>query len=113
MKEKGFGLVNTCFLNRYDDETQNIAWHSDDFRRMDKDSPVCIVSFGESRSMHFRSIEKIDGERKLHKILLESGSLLVMPPGFQEKFHHKIPKGGQKMEARVSLTFRKFKNDET
>ncbi len=42
------------------------------------------------------------------KLLLQSGSLLLMPPGFQDLYEHRIPKASRKVGERISLTFRGY-----
>jgi len=44
------------------------------------------------------------------KILLEEGSLFVMPVGFQDDYFHRIPKHDRPCDWRISLTFRSFLN---
>ena len=39
-------------------------------------------------------------------IALRNGSYLLMKPGFQEEWQHRIAKSEQAMGARVNLTFR-------
>lgn len=44
----------------------------------------------------------------IHRQLLGSGSMFVMPPGMQQGWQHRIPKGDRRMGTRISLTFRAF-----
>lgn len=41
-------------------------------------------------------------------VKLEDGSLFIMPPGYQEKYLHRIPKHDRPCSWRISLTFRSF-----
>jgi len=43
-----------------------------------------------------------------NRILLERGSLFVMPKGFQDTYFHRIPKHDRPCGWRISLTFRSF-----
>lgn len=106
----GYGEMNGCFLNRYDDHTQHLGWHADDFEGMDHERPVCVVSFGQPREIWFRENGVNGTVPKENRQILENGSLLIMPHGFQGTHQHRIPKGDRTMSPRVSLTFRAFKN---
>lgn len=103
------GPMNGCFLNRYDDEHQALGWHADDFEGMDHSKAVAVVSYGTPREIWWRP----RGEKGVvptdQRRLLEHGSLFVMPPGFQQSYFHRIPKGDHPMKTRISLTFRNFK----
>ena len=100
---------NVCFLNRYDDEKQQLGWHADDSPGMNHDHPIAVVSFGQPREIWWRE----NGQKGVippeQRQLLASGSLFVMPPGFQRTHQHRIPKGDRAMTARVSLTFREYR----
>lgn len=84
--------LNKCFLNCYRDERQHLGWHSDNFRKMDDDSPIAVVSFGGTRELWVRNI----------------GYKGLVPKGFQKTHKHKIPKSGHVVGPRISLTYRKF-----
>jgi len=99
---------NVCFLNRYDDETNQLGWHSDDSPGMLHEHPIAVVSWGEPREIWVREKGAKGEIPKEDRYLLESGSLFIMPPGFQLTHQHRIPKGGRKMGPRVSLTFRRY-----
>ena len=102
------GNPNVCFFNRYDSRANALGWHSDDSPDTSDDDPISVVSFGEEREIWWKPIGAtgvvpLDCRKKLG-----SGSLFVMPPGFQILYRHKIPKGDREMGVRVSLTFRKM-----
>lgn len=99
---------NVCFLNRYDDEKNQLGWHSDDSPGMLHEHPIAVVSFGEPREIWVREKGASGVVPNEDRYLLESGSLFVMPPGFQRTHQHRIPKGSKKMGPRVSLTFRRY-----
>ncbi len=44
-----------------------------------------------------------------NKQRLKSGSLFVMPAGFQDLYHHRIPRSDRECGTRISLTFRRHK----
>lgn len=99
---------NVCFLNRYADASQHLGWHSDDSSGTDPGHPIAVVSFGEAREIWWREIGHKGEIPMEQRRLLEPGSLFVMPPWFQGKYQHKIPRGDRKMGTRISLTFRRI-----
>lgn len=106
-----FGPLNVCFLNRYDHEREHLGWHADDHPGTDHTRPIVVVSFGEARKIQWRMTSAALGlpfPGAVDEQLLEDGSMFVMPPGFQQQYQHRVPKGGRKMKPRVSLTFRAF-----
>ena len=108
---KDFDLnYNVCFLNRYDTGSSQLGWHSDDEPEMNSAHPIAGISFGQSREIWFKEKSVLDSAlTKENKQMLDKGSLFVMPPGFQEKFVHRIPTASSKSATRISLTFRNYK----
>lgn len=99
---------NVCFLNHYKSEREHLGWHSDDSPEMDQYHPIAVISFGAERFIWVKPIG-FKGEIPVEdKYLLHDGSLFIMPPGFQEKFQHRIPKHDRPCGGRISLTFRRF-----
>lgn len=99
---------NGCFLNKYDNEQQHLGWHADDFAGMDVNAPIGVVSFGAEREIWVKKKEEKGNLPSEQKILLNRGSLFLMPVGYQDTHFHKIPKHDRPCEWRISLTFRKF-----
>lgn len=93
-----------CFLNGYEDSSDQLGWHSDDSPEMDDTRPIAIVSLGAERDIMFRKKDSKEVER----LKLENGSLCLMQPGMQDTHQHRIPKAGFECGPRVSLTFRGF-----
>ena len=100
--------INGCFLNRYSDDHKHLGWHADDFVGMDHEVPVVVISFGEPREIWWRVFGQGGVVPPECRQILEPGSMLIMPPGFQHTHQHRIPKGGRSMGPRVSMTFRGF-----
>lgn len=100
--------VNGCFLNMYLNEHDHLGWHADDFNGMDQTQPVVSISFGAEREIWWRPMGTNGVIPSDQKQLLAEGSLFIMPPGFQDKYQHRIPKGDRPLGVRVSLTFRSF-----
>jgi alkylated DNA repair dioxygenase AlkB len=101
--------LNACFLNKYDDEKQHLGWHADDFQKMSGDEPITVVSFGAEREIWLKNQEDKGNIPDDQKILLNRGSLFIMPAFYQEDNFHKIPKHNRPCGWRISLTFRSFK----
>lgn len=102
---------DVCFLNGYEDQSDHLGWHADDSITMDDNRPIAIVSLGVAREFWYCP----QNDRKdVSKLLLENGSLCLMPPGMQDTHYHRIPKAGFTCGARISLTFRGYvPTDET
>jgi alkylated DNA repair dioxygenase AlkB len=100
------GDYNSVLLNKYVHAQDSVSWHSDDEPEMDSEHAIASLSLGASRSFLIRPIaRKTSGER----YLLTSGSLLVMPAGFQKEYQHCVPKSKTPCGYRVNLTFRRMK----
>lgn len=93
---------NSCLLNYYRDGKDSIGWHSDDEKDLIESSPIVSVSLGCPRKFQLRS--KKDSAR-IVSVDLGLGDLLVMNPGVQTNFEHRIPKEESKT-GRINLTFR-------
>lgn len=102
------GGYNVCFLNRYEAERDALGWHCDDSDGTDLEHPIAVVSIGEPREIWWRAKGDAGVVPLDQRQVLESGSLFVMPAGFQRGYEHRIPKGSRTMGPRVSLTFRRY-----
>lgn len=99
--EFGFAM-DCCFINGYNDEKDALGWHADDSPEMNPAEPVLSLSLGAERYIHTRD----NATSEVNKYLLGSGSLFIMPAGFQQSHQHKIPKGDRPCGHRISLTYR-------
>ena len=93
---------SSCLLNFYRDGSDSISWHSDDEPELGPDPIIACLSLGGTRK--FQVKDKRTKERTDY--FLNSGSLLIMPPGFQRTHEHQIPKTKKPTQPRISLTFR-------
>jgi alkylated DNA repair dioxygenase AlkB len=100
------GDYNSVLLNRYADAQDSVAWHSDDEPEMDSEHPIASLSLGVSRAFLVRPIAN---KKAVQTYILTSGSLLVMPAGFQRIYEHCVPKSQTLCGSRVNLTFRRMK----
>lgn len=95
---------NSCLLNRYQNGSEAMGWHADNESCMKKRGAIASISLGESRTMEFR--HKVSKEKV--KVILESGSLLLMLNETQEFWQHQLIKSVRVKQQRVNLTFRTF-----
>ena len=100
------GDYNSVLLNRYANEQDSVSWHSDDEPEMDSDHPIASLSLGAAREFLVRPIAS---KKEVQSYVLTSGSLLLMPPGFQQRYQHCVPKSRTPCATRVNLTFRRMK----
>ncbi len=100
---------NAIFLNKYDDQHQHLGWHADDFPGMRADQPIGVLSFGAEREIWVKKQGESGTVPPEQRILLQDGSLFVMPVGYQDTHFHRIPKHDRPCGWRISLTFRSFK----
>lgn len=108
-KEYG-GEYNSVLLNRYANARDSVSWHSDDEPEMDSNHPIASVSLGASRAFLVRPItDNKSNKTAVRTYTLHPGSLLVMPPGFQQKYWHCVPKSQAACGPRINLTFRRMK----
>lgn len=93
----------SCLLNLYRNGKDSNGWHADDEKELGKNPVIASVSFGAERTFHFRHKTKKDQK---HKLVLESGSLLLMQGKTQHFWKHQLPKTRKPVGERVNLTFR-------
>lgn len=99
---------NACFLNRYDDQHNHLGWHADDSPEMDMDHPIAVISFGAEREIWWKHKDAKGVVPPENRQVLETGSLFIMPRGFQKDHVHRIPKSDRAVGPRISLTFRHY-----
>lgn len=121
-------LFELCFLNRYLNQSDHLGWHADDSPEIDETRPIAVVSLGVEREIWFKpqrclecneyqdsdkvvSCENHSNNFTVTKQLLNHGSLLIMPAGFQQTHYHRIPKCDRTCGERISLTFRGDKTE--
>ena len=95
----------SVLLNLYRDGKDSNGWHADNEKELGKSPVIASVSFGASRFFHLKHRTFKDVRLK---ILLKSGSLLLMEEDTQEKWLHQIPKTAKQIGPRINLTFRKI-----
>lgn len=95
-----------CFLNRYENERQQLGWHADDDTAIDHTRPIAVISLGAERELWVKPIGGTHDD--VEKIKLAHGSLLLMLPGMQQTHYHRIPKHDRPCGPRISLTYRGY-----
>lgn len=114
------GEYNSVLLNRYRNGNDGVGWHADKEKEMDPTHPIASVSLGASRDFYLwaidggeppqgpREIANAIATQKIQTFLLSSGSLLIMPAGFQQSYKHSVPKMKMPTGERINLTFRRM-----
>ena len=90
-------------LNLYRDERDSVAPHNDHLYEIAADQPIALVSLGAAREMVIRAKAP---PRRVLRIELEPGSLLLMSYATQLHYDHGIPKQKHPVGPRISLAFR-------
>lgn len=97
---------NSVLLNYYRNGNDGMGYHADDEQELGANPTIASLSFGQERPFHLK--HKYNKEIPTQKLLLQSGSLLVMSGTTQQYFKHAIPKTKKAIGPRVNLTFRKI-----
>ncbi|HJU14897.1 MAG TPA: alpha-ketoglutarate-dependent dioxygenase AlkB [Stellaceae bacterium] len=95
---------NSVLLNCYRDERDSIGFHSDDEPELGPRPVIASLSLGAERVF----VMKHKTDRKLPpvRLVLASGSLLLMKGETQRCWRHGVPKTTRPCGKRVNLTFR-------
>lgn len=94
---------NNCLCNRYESGTNTMGFHSDSYDGLVPSSRIAIASFGATRTLVFRSLDKVHRV----EVALHHGSVLLMSHATQLAWTHGVlrePAAGP----RISATFRRF-----
>ena len=108
IKTRVVSLVGTDFnsvlLNYYRDQNDSMGLHSDDEKELGLRPVIASISLGAERHLLLKS--KSNKQAKPVKLLLASGSLLIMKGDTQKNYKHGIGKEKRSLGPRVNLTFR-------
>lgn len=100
---------NSVLVNVYRNGNDYVSMHRDDEPLFDATQPIASVSLGATRAFTIgNSRQSVD-----HTIDLENKSLLLMLPGFQDRYWHGVPRQPNTEGARINLTFRYVKPQKT
>ena len=100
-KESGYQF-QIVMGNQYRDGNDHVGWHSDDEKMMGRRPEIASLSLGAIRKFQLR--HKVTKE--IYTFQLTHGSLLVMQPGCQKEWQHRICKEPKIQGLRVNWTFR-------
>lgn len=90
-------------LNLYRDAHDSVAPHNDHLDELVAGQPIALVSLGATREMVIRAKRP---PRRVLRLDLAAGSLLVMSYATQLHYDHGIPKQRTPVGPRISLAFR-------
>jgi alkylated DNA repair dioxygenase AlkB len=98
--------LNGALVNFYDGSLGHyIGPHRDSNKNLDPAAPIVIVSTGEARILRFR---RWRGDGRKWDVLVEAGSVLVLPFQTNLVFTHEVPASKRLTGRRISMTFRAF-----
>lgn len=90
-------------LNLYRDEHDSVAPHNDHLEDLQPGQPIALISLGATREMVIRAKQP---PRRVLRLDLDAGSLLLMSYATQLHYDHGIPKQRTPTGPRISLAFR-------
>ena len=104
--DKEHPKYTSVLSNYYRDGQDKIDKHSDNEKDLIKNSIISSVSLGSDRD--FDIYDKSTNKR-IKRITLKGGSLLLMGRNSQKKTKHAIPQQKEITEGRINLTYRAIK----
>ncbi|HUF98121.1 MAG TPA: alpha-ketoglutarate-dependent dioxygenase AlkB [Ilumatobacter sp.] len=93
-------------FNLYRDRHDSVAWHGDRHRHVATNPIVAIVSVGCPRPLRLRRRDRSAGRGPSKSWNLGNGDLFVMGGACQHEWEHTVPKVGNQVGPRLSITFR-------
>lgn len=94
---------NSALLNLYRNGNDSVGWHRDNEKSLGVNPVIGSVSFGESREFSLKHYK----DKKLRtKVMLDSGSFLLMKGETQHNWLHSIQKNSAIIKPRINITFR-------
>jgi alkylated DNA repair dioxygenase AlkB len=104
LASRTFGVAfNAVGLNLYRDADDSVAPHNDRLADLVAGHPIVLLSLGATRRMEIRAKQP---PRRVLRLDLEAGSLLLMDYATQLHYDHGIPKEKSPTGPRISLAFR-------
>jgi alkylated DNA repair dioxygenase AlkB len=98
---------NSVLANWYRDGQDSMGWHADDEPELGAQPIIASLSLGAERDFVLRYRDKNANVANL-KLILPSGSLLIMSGSTQLNWQHALPRRKNIATARINLTFRKI-----
>lgn len=90
-------------MNFYRDGRDSVAPHNDKLHNLAHGHPIALLSLGATRRMEIR--DKLP-PRRMRRVEVEPGSLLIMSHASQFNYEHGIPKTREPVGPRISVVFR-------
>jgi alkylated DNA repair dioxygenase AlkB len=118
-----FGLhveINHLILTRYRGADDQIGYHSDKMKDIQRGTPIVSLSLGETREFHFGTAHPEDKMDTIttHRFVLKSGDLFILGPKTNAAYRHAIVQVEQEklikraknyeVKPRISIVFRKI-----
>ncbi|MBV9439482.1 MAG: alpha-ketoglutarate-dependent dioxygenase AlkB [Candidatus Eremiobacteraeota bacterium] len=98
-----------CFLNRYRDGRDAVAWHGDHDGERDARLIVASLSLGATRTFQLRP-KKGSGVRSAPvPVEVAHGDLVVMRGDTQLYWEHRVPRDARVADVRLNVTFRQHR----
>lgn len=94
---------NSVLLNLYRDGNDSVGWHSDNEQELGREPVIASLSLGATRTFQLKHRR----HRRLLKLPLTGGSLLLMGGSLQVHWLHQVPKEPGIREPRINCTFRR------
>lgn len=94
---------DSILVSHYRDGNDRVGWHADDEPELGPEPVVAILALGATRTLAFRPR---GGGTRLD-VPMEDGALLVMGPGVQRHWQHRLPRRAR-AGARLGLGFRRL-----
>lgn len=100
----------SALINLYRDHNDSVAWHADDEPELGQQPVIASLSLGAEREFQMRHRNYRGNGIKTHKMVLGTGSLLVMRGDTQKNWLHQVPKRSAAAVTgpRINITFRKI-----
>ena len=98
---------NYILFSLYRDENDSITFHSDDEKFLGTSPSVVSLTLGQERIFSLKN--KVT--RQKQDFYLTHGDLFIMQNNCQKDFLHSVPKQKEKLNPRISLTFRNVLNE--
>jgi alkylated DNA repair dioxygenase AlkB len=110
MAERHTGTTfDYCFLNRYRDGNDAVAWHGDRDGSRDARLVVASLSLGATRTFQLRPKKDSGLRHDPISVDVAHGDLIVMAGDTQLYWEHRVPRDPHVSETRLNVTFRQHR----
>lgn len=99
-------VFNSLLVTYYRDGNDYVDWHADDEEELGENPVIASLSLGTVRRFQLRHNTRAEES----EIPLKNGDLLLMQPGLQKYWQHRVPKESNLNQPRINLTFRQVVN---